>query len=103
MPRKPKRSFSAAEKSRILRRHHQDKVPISQICEEEDIQPSLFYYWQRQLFENLDNAFQPHDVARERELERKVAALEERLARKDAVIAQISEEFVTAKKALGET
>ena len=39
--------------------------------------------------------------SRERQLEEKVAALEERLAKKDAVIAEISEEYVHLKKSLG--
>ena len=39
--------------------------------------------------------------SREGQLERKVAALEERLAEKDNVIAEISEEYVGSKKNLG--
>ena len=50
MSRKPRRSFTATQKTAILRRHLVDKIPISQVCEEEGIQPSLFYYWQKQLF-----------------------------------------------------
>jgi hypothetical protein len=39
----------------------------------------------------------------EKKLAGKVAALEEKLAKKDAVIAEISEEFVRLKKELGES
>ena len=102
MPRKPRRSYTAEQKASILRRHFLDKVPVSQVCEEADIQPSLFYYWQKQLFENLDRALQPPNTGRERALAEKVEHLEARLARKDHVIAEISEEFVQLKKALGE-
>ena len=40
--------------------------------------------------------------SREQELEVKIAALEAKLARKDAIIAEVSEEYVKLKKALGE-
>ena len=39
--------------------------------------------------------------SRERQLERKVATLQERLAKKDTVVAEISEEYVRLKKNLG--
>ena len=59
VPRKPRRSFTADQKAALLLRHHVDKVPVSQLCEENDLQPSLFYYWQKQLFENAATALQP--------------------------------------------
>jgi uncharacterized coiled-coil protein SlyX len=40
--------------------------------------------------------------SREAELQRRIEALEAKLARKDTVIAEISEEYVTLKKELGE-
>ena len=47
MPKKKRRSFTAEQKAAILRRHHIDKVPVSQLCEEAGLQPSVFYYWQK--------------------------------------------------------
>jgi transposase len=104
MARKKRRSFTAAQKPAILRRHHVDKVPVSQVCEEADIQPSVFYYWQKQVFENLAGALQSPQKknAREKALQAKVEHLEERLTRKDHVIAVLSEEHVALKKELGE-
>jgi len=104
MPRKPRRSHPVDQKVAILKRHFVDKLPVSQVCEEADIQPSLFYYWQKQLFENADRALEPSDKGRgERDLAKKVEHLETRLAKKDQVIAEISEEYVTLKKSRGET
>jgi len=57
MPRQRKR-FAPEEKVSILRRHLLDKVPVSTVCEEAGIQPSLLYQWQKQLFENGPAAFQ---------------------------------------------
>jgi transposase-like protein len=100
---KPRRSFSAEQRAAILKKHHLDKIPVSKICEEEDIQPSLFYYWQKVLFENAVAALQPSDAPRIKELEKENDALKARLAKKDEVIAEISEEYVAIKKARGGT
>lgn len=102
MPRQPRRSYTAEQKTAILKRHLVDKVPVSQVCEEADIQPSLFYYWQKQLFENADRALQPPNSGREKALAQRVEQLEAKLAKKDSVIAEISEEYVQLKKELGE-
>ena len=103
MSQKPRRSFSAEQRAAILKKHHLDKIPVSKICEEEDIQPSLFYYWQKVLFENAVAALQPSDAPRIKELEKENDALKARLAKKDEVIAEISEEYVAIKKARGGT
>jgi len=104
MAKKKRHTFTAEQKASILRRHHIEKVPVSQVCEEEDLQPSVFYYWQKQAFENLTGALQSSKKTngREKALRAKVDKLEERLARKDHVIAVISEEHVALKKELGE-
>jgi transposase-like protein len=96
----------ARQKAAALKKHLVEKVPVSDVCEEIGLQPSVFYTWQKQLFDNADKAFDGTRSgggnARERELEAKIAALEAKLARKDAVIAEISEEHVKLKKSLGE-
>jgi transposase-like protein len=89
------------ERAAILRRHHLEKVPAAKICEDADIQPSLFYHWQKQAFENLETALQPDASLRVKALEKQVEVLEVRVARKDAVIAQVTEEYVAAKGAWG--
>jgi len=103
-----RRQFTAEEKATILRRHLAEKVPISELCEEYHIQPSLFYLWQRQAFENLGAAFQDgrggRAVSKAAERERaRIAALEAKVAKKDAVIAEVSEEYLALKKKLGES
>lgn len=103
MPKKPRRSFSAEQRAAILRRHHIDKIVVSKVCEEEDIQPSLFYYWQKQLFENAPSALQPSDAPRVKGLEKEVETLKAKIIKKDEVIAEISEEYVALKKSRGGT
>lgn len=101
-----RRNYSVEQKAAILRRHLTDKVPVSDLCDEYKLQPSVFYGWQRQLMDNLPAAVEfvggRKKPSREAELERQIAALEARLAKKDNVIAEISEEYVALKKALGE-
>lgn len=103
-----RRKYTTEQKVAILRRHLVDKVPVSDLCEEYKIQPSVLYEWQRTVFENLGAAFESsgtEQVARQREkreLAAKVEVLETRLAKKDAVIAEISAEYVALKKSLGE-
>ena len=47
-----RRHFSAEQKLDILRRHLLEGVPVSDLCDEHDLNPNLFYRWQKQLFEH---------------------------------------------------
>ena len=106
MPKKrTRRRHSSDQKAALLKRHHLEKVPVSDICNETKLQPSLFYDWQRQLFANAAVVFDAPkngSMSREKELEAENERLREKLAKKDEVIAEISEEYVKLKKALGE-
>lgn len=107
MSKKVRRSFTADQKATIVRRHLVDKVPVSNLCDEYGIQPSMFYNWQKQLLDNAARALEPEGrerarASRESELEQKIAQLEAKLAKKDGIIAEISEEYVALKKELGE-
>ena len=46
-----RRHLSAKQKVAIVRQHLIDKVPVSDLCDEHGIQPTRFYQWQKQLFE----------------------------------------------------
>lgn len=97
-----RRTFSAEEKVSILRRHLVDKVPVSNLCDEYGLNPTVFYRWQKEFFENGTAAFERRTDGRERKLEGRVAALTAKLAHKDEVIAEIMEAHVALKKTLGE-
>ena len=103
-----RRQFTADEKATILRRHLADKIPVSDLCDEYHIQPSLFYIWQRQALENLSAALQDGRTLRGQSQaasadRARLAALEAKLAKKDAIIAEVSEEYLALKKKLGES
>ncbi len=74
--------------------------------EEYGLQPSVFYRWQRQLVDNLEMALDGPGgrpaPRRDARLETENRQLRARLAQKDGVIAEISEEYVALKKARGE-
>jgi transposase len=55
--RKERKHFTAEEKVATLRRHPVDKVAVSELCEELGLRPTVFYRWQKELFENGDAAF----------------------------------------------
>jgi transposase len=107
MTKRTRRRHTAEQKAEALKRHHLQKQDVSTICEDLKLQPSVFYTWQRTLFANATAALDaPAGSAgkstRERELEKKLEALEAKLAKKDAIIAEISAEYVELKKELGE-
>lgn len=107
MSKRARRHFSAEQKTAILKRLMVDKVPMSDLCEEYKLQPSVVYQWQRQMFENLHAVFETtsgpgRPPAREKQLAARVELLEAKIAKKDSVIAEISAEYVQLKKELGE-
>jgi transposase len=58
MSRRKRRHFSPEDKIKILRLHLLEGHPISELCEEHGIHPTLFYQWQKPLFENGASAFE---------------------------------------------
>jgi transposase len=101
-----RRKFSAQQKVQILRQHLVEKAPISEVCDQNGIQPTQFYQWQKLFFENGTAAFDQAGNGRKdsqvRKLEQQNAQLQARLAHKDEVIAEIMADHVRLKKNLGE-
>lgn len=95
---------SGEEKVAILRRHLVDKVGVSELCEQEGIQPSQFYQWLKRFFENGAAAMErggKQSTAGTTESKR-VEKLEAKLREKNDVIAELLAEHVALKKSLGE-
>ena len=100
--RKPRKHYTAEEKVAILRRHLLEREPISKLCEEHGIQPTLFYRWQKDFFENGAAAFQRAGRSHQPAEQERIEFLEKRIQRKDEVLAELMEEHVALKKSLGE-
>ncbi len=90
------------EKALILKRYLVEKVPLSDICDEYELQPCQIYRWQTQLFENAAVAFRRTNKRAENAKDRKIVALEEKLVKKNEVVAELLEDHVQLKKELGE-
>ena len=101
--RAERRQFTAAQKLGILREHLIDKHPISDVCQKHQIQPTLFYLWQKKLFENGALALEAPaaNTRQQNEQARKVEALEAKIQQKNEVLAELMGEHVELKKSLG--
>lgn len=95
-------NYSPEEKVSILRKHLLEHVPISQICEEYKLQPTVFYRWQKQFFENGALAFISTTPRVSSSSEKRIKALEDKLQRKNEVVAELMEDHVRLKKEFGE-
>ena len=102
--RKKRRHFQSTEKVAILKRHLIEKVPISDLSDELDIQPTQIYDWLKKFFENGHTAFDNGRKGKtvEDTQKHKIEQLEAKLQRKDSVLAELMEEHVSLKKSLGE-
>jgi len=100
--KRQRRNFTGQEKVALLRRYLVEKVPVSQVCEEAGVQPTQFYQWQKQFFENGATAFERNGKRRVDKTQERISALEAKLRRKDEVLGELMEEHVALKKELGE-
>src|SRR4051794_30045834 len=103
--KRTRRHFTPQEKVAIVKRHLLEGVAISNVCDEFQINPTLFYLWQRQLFENAHLAF---DNGRKCKAvddanAQKIQQLEAKLVRKNEVMAELMEEHTLLKKNIGES
>jgi transposase len=99
-----RRQFSPEQKIKILREHLLEKVPISAVCEKHQLTPTQFYQWQKTFFENGAAAFAKSATSRaSNQSEQRITRLEDKLKRKDEVIAEIMAEHILLKKELGES
>ena len=56
--KKQRKHYTPEEKVAILRRHLLEQVPISELCDKHGLQPTVFYRWQKEFFENGTAAFE---------------------------------------------
>jgi len=100
--RKKRHNYTPEEKVSILRRHLIEHVAVSDLCDEYQLQPKIFYIWQKQFFENGAAAFVREDHPQKRIEEARIQQLEAKLVRKHEVLSELMEEHIKLKKELGE-
>ena len=76
--------------------------PVSDLCDQYDIHPTMFYRWQKELFENAAAALERRTRRPSDAKDRRIALLEQKLQRKNEVLSELMEEHITLKKELGE-
>src|ERR1700752_1029093 len=102
--KRERKQYSEEEKVAILRRHLLEKVPVSDLCEELNLQPTVFYRWQKEFFENGAVAFQSKERPSRQveEKQKRIELLERKVQNKDEVLAELMAEHMALKKNLGE-
>ncbi len=58
--------YSGNEEVAIHKRHLVDKVSVSDLCDEYQLNPTVFYRWQKDFFENGAATFEKSDARRQR-------------------------------------
>jgi transposase-like protein len=90
-----RRHFSPEQKATVVRRHLAGKEPVSNLAEELGIQPSQIHLWVKQLLDQAERAYSlpgRRGAPPSREKSR-LAALEAAVDRKDALLAELFEQF----------
>ena len=96
--KKQRKHYTPEEKVAILRRHLLDKEPISKLCDELGLQPTVFYRWQKEFFENGASAFEQKRPSNHSAEQERIAYLEKKIQTKDEVLAELMAEHVALKK-----
>src|SRR6266481_8181510 len=92
--KKQRKQYTPEEKVAILRRHLLEKEPISKLCEEVGLQPTVFYRWQKEFFENGAAAFEPKARPNHSADQERIAYLQKKIQTKDEVLAELMAEHV---------
>jgi transposase-like protein len=100
--KKQRKHYSAEEKVAILRRHLLEGAAVSTLRDELGLQPTVFYRWQKEFFENGAAAFQTKARTDHQAEQERIEYLEKKVQRKDEVLAELMAEHIALKKDLGE-
>jgi transposase len=96
--KKQRMQYAPEEKVAILRRHLPEKEPISKLCDEMGLQPTVFYRWQKEFFENGAAAFEQKRPTNHSADQERIAYLQKKIQTKDEVLAELMAEHVAPKK-----
>jgi len=100
--KKQRKHYTAEEKVAIVRRHLLEGEPVSKLCDELGLQPTVFYRWQKEFFKNGAAAFQKKARIKPRAEQERIEYLEKKIQTKDEVLAELMAEHVALKKSHGD-
>lgn len=102
MAKKHRKNYMAEEKVEILKQHLLEHKPVSDICDQYDLHPTVFYRWQKEFFENASSVFQKDKDKSTKKYEKQIKGLEDKLVRKNEVLSELMEEHIALKKNTGD-
>jgi transposase-like protein len=104
--KRDRRSFSPPQKAEVVRRHLIGKERVSDLAEELKVQPSQIHGWVKLVLDQAEKAFDRGAARSTQRVEgakdQKIVRLEEKLVKKNEVVAELMEAHVQLKKELGE-
>ena len=77
-------------------------MPVSELCDKLGLQPTVFYRWQKEFFENGAAAFREKRPTNHSAEQDRIAYLEKKIQTKDEAVAELMAEYVALRKTLGE-
>lgn len=100
--KRTRRTFSSEEKLKMVMAIIQEGKSVSDVAKENTVHPNMILNWKKEFLENAAAVFNRHrpDIT-EKAQQRKIDELEEKLQKKDAIIAEIAEENMMLKKTFG--
>lgn len=95
-----RRSFTSSQKAEAVRKHLKDRVPVSQIADEMNVQPTMIHNWINMALAQVEHAFESPRAAKAESSKQdsKLQALRQKLDAKNEVIAELMEENIRSKK-----
>ena len=104
MTRKKRRSFTAQQKADAVRRHLKDHVPVSQIANDLNVQPTMIHNWINAALAQIEHTFDSPRTAKAQasKQDAMIQQLREKLDSKNEVISELMEENIRSKKENGE-
>ena len=104
MSSRTRRRFTTQQKAQIVRRHLGDKVVVSDLADEFNLQPSQIHTWVKEVLDQAEKAFKPATSERRSDQanDAKITRIEQKLVTKNEVIAELMEANVLFEKANGE-
>ena len=100
--KKKRYNYCSEEKVAILKKHLVDKIPVSDVCDQYNLQPTVFYRWQKAFFENGAAAFDKDRKGAKDQKTKRIENLEKKIQTMNEVLSELMEEHIKLKKNLGE-
>jgi len=99
-----RRSFTASQKAEAVRKHLKERIPVSQIADEMNVQPTMIHNWVNTALAQVEHAFDSPRSAKTQSSKRddQLQALRQKLGAKNEVISELMEENIRSKKENGE-